>query len=1190
MSISSIYFYFQIFRKKICELRLFLGDAINDCQQGNRNCDQSKSKSSLDANKFINSRLSVLDFLNFLKRFLHLALRNIKSDSLLFPLCSEVLNELKSLLVFVGRLSQFRSYFWTNREQQQLPFRHNNDHLSPLYNYYHVILEIWWSAIEISYIIQSNIPSYYDFKEMNLLKQENLSTSKIPLFSHAIKILLYDIILLASQHHFGSNDIFRLTSSDYQYQSTFICTCSWEAIIALRFLLTSSNQKSNKGLGSFYDFLFESLSLFSEEVEANKFETIVMETEDVMDVDCIPQDYTNNEDDDEDHFTEIYLHDFNQVNLPNMVINNQTQNQLFQINVLTNIIPLLVIDLDHQQKKLIIDTSNQVTIPLHFRQLLRNIIQGLESNSDWVLSTLLLMVKNCLQFFPKSNLDLLVPIAEYYLQNLNINYELNRVKTSISIQDYSWMPQNSDHWIRLIPTRQTELDVFDSGNHFKLFVSILSTQLGKFSHEDKIQNLNYQKFIGKIVINLQPRLLKNLETIGIFNLGTLLQTIVANISTQRWLTITDKFLFIFRQIEDDFCFQLWIQFHFSILKYDTSSYEIKSKIVKQIETYLPKFLNRLFQISNLKQYYVLLKLYFEELSLLLELMKSWSNDCKVLMLECLFLNLDLSEMFRNIRFTNKQLDIGNCDRKTYQSIIVESINGILNFIISSKTSQPTFFIQKLIEKLKEIFRLELIPYAQLNDMETLSKIAFSITQLNQQQDITTIIKYFLELPDHPVQFQIFYLHHLFEDLSIVTKMKDDTETTNQNETNITSDLAVTLLSTWCRLIPIGIICPQTEMIVSLSNNLMIYLFDIEDPQSFDLSVPVASSVEVKLLNCFRHFLLELRSKWESSTSYSQKYKHYQLMIRFFGPFINDCRSLFTSKSNNQSRQQLTTSYLLISFILHHSANQLYLIGKSDSLLAIIFKNLISNLSGVSLDSIESSQFIIGKCFPLIFEGICQLQIDGDPYLERKIRQLISIQLPFICRSNINIKEIFTKRNVYDKWRSYLWATIEKIYLVQRIPLFPRQVFDYLNQFCSEELIDDFEPSFVMRLSIPNFSLNEFNSKESRFMLMKTIIGCSVKMLNHSHDLSKYVIIYCCNICKLIINIFFLIGNTLTPFCYLSFVVAYKFVQENVLKCFDFFCQRQFIGHVQHYFINYAVNFINYWMILSDVHWLEIIWC
>src|SRR5699024_10152191 len=166
--------------------------------------------------------------------------------------------------------------------------------------------------------------------------------------------------------------------------------------------------------------------------------------------------------------------------------------------------------------------------------------------------------------------------------------------------------------------------------------------------------------------------LKQIEPMGAFNLGTFFLTIITSVPSDRWADMCDKVVSsdrsILHEIGKNTCsdnkpngsvLELLIQFHFSVLQLETSSSRVNTKVVVQLSKLFERSQTELFK-SNLKQYHSLMRLYFEELEALLGLIKRGSANLPISLLQPLLLDIDLIQIYRNVRSSKKSAEVRPC--------------------------------------------------------------------------------------------------------------------------------------------------------------------------------------------------------------------------------------------------------------------------------------------------------------------------------------------------------------------------------------------------------------------------------------------------------------------------------------------------------------------------------------------------
>lgn len=169
----------------------------------------------------------------------------------------------------------------------------------------------------------------------------------------------------------------------------------------------------------------------------------------------------------------------------------------------------------------------------------------------------------------------------------------------------------------------------------------------------------------------------------------------------------------------------------------------------------------------------------------------------------------------------------------------------------------------------------------------------------------------------------------------------------------------------------------------------------------------------------------------------------------------------------------------------------------------------------------------------------KLDHQNDPFVERKIRQILLLYMPFLTQclnynsikvssqysmyfrykkkitnliliDMIRLKIILNKQNLYQNWQINLFRLLQRQYLAQREPSITKDLSDYLNQF----ICNDLESKQIQQLCkiIFQLNLNEFiipiktsmasNTRDYRMIVAKTIVSKAISMLEAGFDEAK----------------------------------------------------------------------------------------
>lgn len=207
-------------------------------------------------------------------------------------------------------------------------------------------------------------------------------------------------------------------------------------------------------------------------------------------------------------------------------------------------------------------------------------------------------------------------------------------------------------------------------------------------------------------------------------------------------------------------------------------------------------------------------------------------------------------------------------------------------------------------------------------------------------------------------FQINYLFLLLEDVSILSKLKEEELT----EEILYSEMAVLFISTWTRLLPFGVTTCPVKM-SAISRNLFCNLLPIIDSSSVPSKTP-----EEETLAYYRLLLKRHQSRYSRLGSLAEKSSHISLVSRQFSPLVGEVKSLFQSVKNGSVtsvlKTQVRTGFWLVANLVNLASAQMYQMGRADSLLAVICEHLLIISSGPLSDASDTT---LVKCFPLVSE-------------------------------------------------------------------------------------------------------------------------------------------------------------------------------------------------------------------------------
>jgi len=272
-----------------------------------------------------------------------------------------ILNELKNLLLFVGRLSSFD----TNVINELIS---NNRKQSAVTHYYHLCMDIWWASSQNLLIL-------------NAKSEQEISLTRNSLYptdfrSQLIEIIFSDLIFLASQrfyHNFGKKDICNL--------SPFICKCMKQFFFLLSLLVDQDNVLTN--LHPFwlhFNKIMDALSTeSSQETQWLKYFTI------------IPY---------------------------NLAIQNNIE--LFKIWLISNLIPLFGYDKSGHFDEKKLNTNQDCNMNALIKSVTLFLKEQEKASNNQSFKTLPSLLNLCLRLSQlcTSSVELLLPLIDFFMKNI----------------------------------------------------------------------------------------------------------------------------------------------------------------------------------------------------------------------------------------------------------------------------------------------------------------------------------------------------------------------------------------------------------------------------------------------------------------------------------------------------------------------------------------------------------------------------------------------------------------------------------------------------------------------------------------------------------------------------------------------------------------------------------------------------
>lgn len=985
-------------------------------------------------------RRSIVDGLHYIKHLFYDL--NVCEDALVdgaqgcrsrnqnetYLLASTIINELKNLCNVSGRLVQFLQTFRAYNH-----FVNEREQPSAFFNYFHAVLQIWTTMIEVSFVLTAK-QVRYSFADLRLIKE---SVGHC-LFDQSIRIVLYDILALSLGR-------FSTDTNELLYRSPFVCGCFMEVIIMLNHLVsnigdTQSNDINNtqssqqhitttttKNVNRFYELLFETLKSFD-----------------------VDDNYNN---------SDVDFVDFNQfktivIPLGRHRILQKENAQLFPIWIFANTVPLLSIEMVGETLEA--GNNYNVTFPAMLMKIYRNMLKEFEKDKDNVsnLSTLLIFTLKIVNFLSTTCFEVVMIMLDYFLKRLNTNFG-GRSTTTVE-GAFGWLPKNSSRWLLTVTEMsmagdeigRLDLVLLPNDGHFRLFLTFLVNQLKRLfdssnNIEPRLVTTTFQRFLSKIVVTLQPRLLQSLDTIGVYHLGTFFLAIIKASSLQRWSEMIDKTLNVFSEIHktetpttlpSKSSMQLWLKFLFACLTTQPST-PINQKVANQIG----KIVARLITGSNSSDSanrgataIEVFKLITKELN---HFLQADPRRCFYYLDSLLTPGVvELTQIYSVILWpasrylSERRLACELCNDLLEAGFKLAKEEMSLSVEMATSTTSVTSIAQRFADRQA----VPLVRSEANSDEDLFASLAFNVTMLTavgfvfclllvistcltfafhfrpKASTLPVLVNSFLSGTDKLSTFQLAYLCLMFEDYHLLSKLRETS----------TAVLEPKLLPTWLRMVTFVVgreDSKQQEQLDSFSVNLFEHFLGAQYQQR-RLLLPTEGRVTA--LDYYKCYLQMLAEDFDRADG-AEKSKQIETVRRLFTPLTEQAQ-LFLRAHNQASGSGTFAAINRIFHVFTHLLNichrMLYEIGKADCLLALVVERiLIPSASATNFLSNEQCPPMLCRCFWLIYEALAKLcQPAGDSYLERKIRQAIGFYLPYLVANSIDEIKVSIECLEYSK--------------------------------------------------------------------------------------------------------------------------------------------------------------------------------
>ncbi|XP_075588206.1 uncharacterized protein LOC124494100 isoform X2 [Dermatophagoides farinae] len=1100
----------------------------------------------------------ILESLHFLKRFFMMIIHDEMQDSNVNPestKCVFILKEMRQLLLFVGRLSQFETKF------QEFSFHRKSDSDSCFYHHFHLTLQIWSTYLEMLFVLKCKSTKFHHriFSECNLLLMND--TANNDLFLQCSRLFLYDILCFSIERfnqNIQDDEDFSCYIQPNSTFTPFICTCFQQVFLMLKFMMNSSDNDNQ-----FQSILFDIMAYF----DSKNMDKMTMTARE-----------------------EVQIEHFKSITIEKYFVKEFDQ---YSIWLWSNLVPLLTIDLNEYQAVTYNHNNIRNEIPTNIVKIYRTILREIDCRYPSIktssligkcrlIPTLIVCAIRYSRFISDPSIDLVILFMDFFLKRFNYKFSL---QSNVNLLDNEMIMTIKDgqQWTdKIHEIIELHDDIYQNNDSYKIFLFYFHQQMKKIqqmnSETNRMKNqlqqiertmmMSYQKIVSKIVVTLQPNFLRSIQSNGFYRIGQLYLTLIDALPTERWHEHSDRLLNPIKELLKE---KRTLDFQEILLKFFFAIFHMKPIVGEEnrkIAIILNRFINSILLenmtlINPRKHFIQIINNYFNELTIML----TKSSDQLLYFYDDLVTKIELIQMYKRflsyethqsdrlivMEFFKKLLNV------FYEKIIVyykqtehpspstsssSDHNIIINIDNHYHSSLFDNIMQSLIESMIEMIKLEMIIASQNHENEPdeiVACIAWKITIINiiiirqQQQQIgcknLNIIDLLLSFQGQDSHhhhhnssnnigkcynnnvdvFHLHYLHLLFNDNFMVEILKS---------INSDNDLAQKFVATWSKLLitiddddDVNNDCEadteKYEKLLVISRHIFRWYISRSESDSIVM-------LDIRII--YEKFLTILCDRFDSTPNL-ERIIHMNRVDRYFRPMIIKSQQILATISRRYSAMTknvfinlpmkdvrlMTRMYRIIAELISRLSRQSYIVGKSDCLLIIILENLIilpSNSQFIlQIKSLWPSLF--RESFPMIFEGLIELD-PNDPYLNRKIRQLILMYLPVMSQylNYTAIKTLISNRSirVYENWHVQIVSLLKSIFLVQREPSITKDLYEYLNQFCR---LDELSYKDLLRLSeiIFRTNISEFNigqQSDYRIALFQTIISCLIQSMKKSH--------------------------------------------------------------------------------------------
>ncbi|XP_076337823.1 protein MMS22-like isoform X3 [Tachypleus tridentatus] len=807
---------------------------------------------------------------------------------------------------------------------------HGNMCSSAVYHYYHIYLDVWWSFLQILHLLSSSSDFKNSVLDVQFCKVQQLESENI--FSQGLLLLLWDLCYI------GARKFAKISQEDYFKVSPFSCTCCqelWTMII----LLLESRQES-LGEDFFWVYLHrifkELITLKSVAAEPNVKEMT--------------------------SFNIFYL-------IPDRFPCDNSVS--FCLWLMSNVVPLYQFNVTGHPRYGNLVQSNYYDAKELVNQALQNQIQ--QKNELDLRGVLICCLR--LSRYWEPSVELLIPLTDFFLKRLDDTFEDSRH----GIQSFSFEHKTGMSWTEQIKERTTEPKNWNmSATSFQLYLCLFKLQLQRsmtFESESV-----WKQIKGRVYTKFYPKKLLGLTEIGLQNCFSLFLTLACAADlddvSKKICDITD-FLHEERITlkKREIAWQALFALALVCQERSCDMSVVSSKLAK----YFSDTCREYQQSQDVTHQRKLMSLLISYQGGLQEV---FSHSSVLGNSEYLLLGSGFGQILMKCSSSE-------------QGHILTVIGDIITQNAHKQVKQSTDFldihglnVKKQHQTLASFLYEEILP-----SVRTLSNFQTPLPQLADIAAGLTILM--LELPassndkakegfsDVFSQFSISgktspvfcsrYLSHVLCEPEILDHLEKDIPTYQSD-----------LIRTWLRC-GIFIVPPDSQM-QKLSSIVMKLpeLSWIMPTQQSDLT----SNHDYLIIRFFR----SLSDQFNKVETVQEKFLLRQKIKYLLSDFVAGLTSV--SKVSG-SQEAVSHIFSLAGHLFCYCAPTLYVKSQPDCLLPVVIDTLILPRVLYSKDTTLTStvMFAVKENLPLFIHGLYQLGISSDPYIQRKLRELIIQYLP-----------------------------------------------------------------------------------------------------------------------------------------------------------------------------------------------------